>query len=902
MKVNKRMHMVALLSLVVSLLSSLLPTVALAAVANPDLVQACGIDVILVLDESGSIVGAGSADDISQQVRDGANALIGALADTGSHVAVVEFNSNARTPIGWTEVTSGGGGTIATTFQPYLAVDGNTTPESSQYDPEDYGSSQYWTNWEAAFIAVAALQGTAPTGNPPLVVFFTDGNPTAYYSPTGTVGTVGNLVNNAATATALSEGALAADVVKGNGSHIFVVGLPNPSVTTSNVVAISGPDAYDGTNFSTADYTTSSVDDLVDDLRDVAFQLCAPSLTLTKWVDGVKAADWEFSGTVTITESGQDADGYDWVSPVTGAASSEGTTQSATTGTDGTVLFQWNPGSTASPMSWTSQIEFNETPQTGYQFVEALCTRKTLDAGGVTETPFTISSWPATVAFGTDDIVTCDVYNQFIANPALTIEKTGDAGPVSIGGTVNYTIKVTNSGNVTLNNVTVVDAKLGINQNVGDLAPGAYVDVSGSYGPVTESDLPGPIVNTASATSDETPDPVDDDHSVDIETNPALSIEKTGDAGPVSIGGTVNYNIRVTNSGDVTLHNVIVVDAKLDINQNVGTLAPGAFVDVSGSYGPVTESDLLGPIYNTASATSDETPTPVQDEWTVEIVINPQITIDKQISDSADGPWADSLEVVVGTGIYYRFVVENTGDVPLDVTVTDPTLAVLLGLSADHNFCDGVSLDPGSSYTCGPFGPVLAEYTGQDGTFPNTAVAEGCYDGFCDDDEDTAEYSGQYWGFTPGFWKNHAKGKHYAWGYTTYDPGDGLCDAFEAAGSYFNCEKTTMLKALSLKGGRGERGAAEILLRAGTAALLNASFHETLDNADHPAATIVIGDACELQGPDGICYYPYASATLMDLVDGALASGDRETMLELAAELDGYNNGIHDIDWSWPRP
>jgi len=99
---------------------------------------------------------------------------------------------------------------------------------------------------------------------------------------------------------------------------------------------------------------------------------------------------------------------------------------------------------------------------------------------------------------------------------SLEIDKTGDAGPVSFGDVVGYTIRVTNIGNVTLHNVTLVDATLGIDQNVGDLAPTAFVDVAGSYGPVTAVDLPGPIVNIASATSDETPQPVEDEHSVEI--------------------------------------------------------------------------------------------------------------------------------------------------------------------------------------------------------------------------------------------------------------------------------------------------------------------------------------------------------------------------------------------------
>ena len=93
----------------------------------------------------------------------------------------------------------------------------------------------------------------------------------------------------------------------------------------------------------------------------------------------------------------------------------------------------------------------------------------------------------------------------------------------------------------------------------------------------------------------------------------------------------------------------------------------------------------------------------------------------------------------------------------------------------------------------------------------------------------------------------------------------------------------TLLQALSFKGGAGIQGAKQTLLRAGVASLLNASFHEYWDHAI---------------GAGGV--FPYTSQQIIDMVNAALASNDRETMLELASELDAINNGIHLIDWDNP--
>jgi hypothetical protein len=266
--------------------------------------------------------------------------------------------------------------------------------------------------------------------------------------------------------------------------------------------------------------------------------------------------------------------------------------------------------------------------------------------------------------------------------------------------------------------------------------------------------------------------------------------------------------------------------------------------------------------------------------------VAPEVTINKQVSADDGATWQDHVEVIVSTDLWYRFVVKNTGNVPLsDVTVTDPTLGGVL--------CSYPTLGVGQEEICGPVGPVTAKYTGEGNTSNNTATAGGCYrDTFCDDDQDTASYTGLYWAFTPGFWKNHgpdAPSGNDAWQFTAYYPPEdyALGLVFANAGLVLDESLLDMnlLEALpNLKGGKGLEGAGEILLRAAIASLLNASFHE---EAGHEI------------GPDGV--FPYTSAEIIAMVNAAIAEAvateDRQPMLDLAYELDQFNNGIHYIVW-----
>ncbi len=280
----------------------------------------------------------------------------------------------------------------------------------------------------------------------------------------------------------------------------------------------------------------------------------------------------------------------------------------------------------------------------------------------------------------------------------LTIVKTGPTEAAELGDILDYSITVTNVGDVTLTNVRVVDAKLGIDQNVGDLAPGASAVVTGSY-QVTEADIPADmepgdtsftLPNTATATSDQV-GPVSDDWDVTVNyefqaPRAALSITKTGPA-TAAIGDIIEYEIVVTNVGDVDLTDVNVVDAKLGLDETIALLTVGASQTFSGSYGPVTEADLPGPIHNTAIASQADAET-VQDEWDVALVTNPGLNITKV---GPEGP------VEAGDVVEYTITVSNNGDVTLhNVRVVD----AMLGLDETvPSLAPGASVTYNRSYT-----------------------------------------------------------------------------------------------------------------------------------------------------------------------------------------------------------
>jgi hypothetical protein len=195
---------------------------------------------------------------------------------------------------------------------------------------------------------------------------------------------------------------------------------------------------------------------------------------------------------------------------------------------------------------------------------------------------------------------------------SLSISKGADKTSASVGETITYTYTITNeTDNVTISNIILKDDKLGtISLNGSDnitLAPGDNVTAIATY-TVLEKDLPGPLVNTATASgTDPDGNTITDNVSASVKLAFSASIKviKTADKTAASPGENVTYTYTVTNIGTVTADNVTLTDDKLGKLMSGVTLSPGQSVTTTATY-EVKTSDFwkFKPITNIATVTA----------------------------------------------------------------------------------------------------------------------------------------------------------------------------------------------------------------------------------------------------------------------------------------------------------
>jgi uncharacterized repeat protein (TIGR01451 family) len=335
--------------------------------------------------------------------------------------------------------------------------------------------------------------------------------------------------------------------------------------------------------------------------------------------------------------------------------------------------------------------------------------------------------------------------------PALTIDKSADVETVTTAGeTITYSFLVTNTGNVTLNDVTVVEGDFSgtgalsavtCPAAASALAPGADVTCTATY-TVTQADVDsGSITNAATATGTPpnplTPPPVSpsDEVTVDAPADPSLTIDKTATPDTVAAAGeSITYSFLITNTGNVTLTDVTVAEGAFSgtgtlsdvlCPEGAASLAPGADVTCIATY-VVTQEDVdSGSITNTATATGTPpdagTPPPVspEDGVTVDIPSTPAITVVKSADEAAQA------DIVLGQEITYSFLVTNTGNVTLsDVSVIEGDFSGAGELSAVVCPAGAASLVPAAQITCtATYTVVQADVDA--GTVTNTATATG---------------------------------------------------------------------------------------------------------------------------------------------------------------------------------
>ena len=305
---------------------------------------------------------------------------------------------------------------------------------------------------------------------------------------------------------------------------------------------------------------------------------------------------------------------------------------------------------------------------------------------------------------------------------ALTNNADGDAsGDVTQGDVLTFTVTVTNTGNIPLNNMTVSDSMISpSSNNCGTVAPLGTCVLIGTYTVIAADALAGSFSNTGTGDSDETP-PVDDVVITPVGGTPSLSTAKAltnnadGDAsGDVTQGDVLTFTVTVTNTGNIPLNNMTASDSMISpSSNNCGTVAPLGTCVLIGTYTVIAADALAGSFSNTGTGDSDETP-PVDDVVITPVGGTPSLSTAKALTNNADGD--ASGDVTQGDVLTFTVTVTNTGNIPLNnMTVSDSMI------SPSSNNC-GTVAPLGTCVLIGTYTVTAADVLA--GSFSNTGTGD----------------------------------------------------------------------------------------------------------------------------------------------------------------------------------
>ena len=274
--------------------------------------------------------------------------------------------------------------------------------------------------------------------------------------------------------------------------------------------------------------------------------------------------------------------------------------------------------------------------------------------------------------------------------PSISLEKSASISSYSAAGTlVTYSYTVTNTGDVTLNPVTVTDPMPGLSPiscPATTLSPAANETCTATY-TTTQADVDrGSLQTTGTATGTPPSGPdVTAQSSVSIPAlqTPSILVVKSADVPSVStVGQLVTYTFKMENTGNVTLSGVRVSDAQTSpsLDSSLGaitcvtgtngniTLAPGATDMCSATY-TVTQADLTNNSVTDTATVTGQPPNqlpPVTGTSTVTLLVA-SVSVVKSAAPSGG--------VVAGsaTPVVYTLTVTNTGSAATTapIVVTD---------------------------------------------------------------------------------------------------------------------------------------------------------------------------------------------------------------------------------------
>jgi hypothetical protein len=339
---------------------------------------------------------------------------------------------------------------------------------------------------------------------------------------------------------------------------------------------------------------------------------------------------------------------------------------------------------------------------TGWQLTTAACVRGASTSTGT-------KSGDAVTGIGTTvgETTVCTFENT-VAGPSLTVDKT--ASPTSIpetGGSVTYSVMVTNTSLSSVTLTTLVDDKFGDLNGTGNCATGGTIAASGNYSCSFSKTLPAA---TAGATHKDTVSATvtnpggnatarDDAVVTYTDVAPTLTVDKS--ANPTAVpetGGSVTYTVVVTNTAAEAVTLTTLTDDRFGDLNNQGTCKTGGTIAPSATYTCTFARTISGNAgtshKNTVSATvtdNDGTSATGTDDATVTFSdVLPAVTVTKTANPTSVPE--------TGGSVTYTVTVKNDAlEAATLTTLSDDIFGILNGAGT----CSvPQSLAPGATYSC----------------------------------------------------------------------------------------------------------------------------------------------------------------------------------------------------------
>lgn len=359
-------------------------------------------------------------------------------------------------------------------------------------------------------------------------------------------------------------------------------------------------------------------------------------------------------------------------------------------------------------------------------------TQDDVDAGTIADTATATATSRGGASVSSDASASVATTEQAAATGlALSTVITAEGDP-GVGDEVGLQVVVENTGNVTLNNITATIANetgFTVDCAAGALAPGKSTTcaVTGKY-TVTQSDVDrGEIVFAAASNA---VDPKGQNVTANatatqatVAAAPAITERLTtqlAETGAAKPGDPVTLNVQITNTGNVTLHDIAssIPDSDLQVSCPVNQLAPGEETDCTVTTYPLTQADIdAGQV--TFKSTSTGT-APAGDTVTAEAVAGVTVEQAAAVDTTVVAHLADSKHKtpVTGDHVTATATVTNTGNVTLT------SISAVLADGPDVT-CDTTTLAPGETAECEITDHVLTQDDIERGTVTFALTATG---------------------------------------------------------------------------------------------------------------------------------------------------------------------------------